>query len=136
MKNKLRLTERNLISLIKKIISEQTPEEIAAQYGRDVNLNLLPNYATAQPAAQPTTQPGTQPGTQSGTQPGTQPIAIQLETQPSQQTNNINDYLQDFSGNLINTITDTIVNEIIYGFDASNNITDTNFPTFYFTYRR
>lgn len=71
MKNKLRLTERNLINLIKKIISEQTPEEIAAQYGRDVNLNLLPNYATAQPGTQPTAQPGTQPIAQ----PGTQPVA-------------------------------------------------------------
>ena len=72
-----------------------------------------------------------------GTQPReTQPIGTQPGIQPSQQTNNINDYLQDFSGNLINTITDTIVNEIIYGFDASNNITDTNSPTFYFTYRR
>lgn len=71
MKNKLRLTERNLINLIKKIISEQTPEEIAAQYGRDVNLNLLPNYATAQPGTQPTTQPTAQ----LATQPTAQPVA-------------------------------------------------------------
>lgn len=71
MKNKLRLTERNLINLIKKIISEQTPEEIAAQYGRDVNLNLLPNYATAQPGTQPTTQPTAQ----LVTQPTAQPVA-------------------------------------------------------------
>jgi hypothetical protein len=60
MKKKLHITERNFINLIKKIVLEQqTPEELAAQYGRDVNLNLLPNYATAaaqQPAAQPAAQ--------------------------------------------------------------------------------
>lgn len=65
MKKKLHITERNLINLIKKIVLEQqTPEELAAQYGRDVNLNLLPNYATAaaqQPAAQ---QPAAQPAAQ------------------------------------------------------------------------
>jgi hypothetical protein len=56
MKKKLHINERNFINLIKKIVLEQqTPEELAAQYGRDVNLNLLPDYATsaAQPAAQP-----------------------------------------------------------------------------------
>lgn len=83
MKNKLRLTERNLINLIKKIISEQTPEEIAAQYGRDVNLNLLPNYATAQPGTQPAAQPGTQPTAQPGTQPIAQPTAQRQVACPS-----------------------------------------------------
>jgi hypothetical protein len=67
MKNKLRLTERNFINLIKKIVLEQTAEELAAEYGRDVNLNLLPNYATA--------QPGTQLGTQPTEQPTAQPAA-------------------------------------------------------------
>jgi len=50
MKKKLHITERNFINLIKKIVLEQqTPEELAAQYGRDI----MPNYATlVQPVSQ------------------------------------------------------------------------------------
>lgn len=54
MKTKIRLTETNLISLIKRILLEQTPEELAAQYGRQTNLEMLPNYASGE---QTVTQP-------------------------------------------------------------------------------
>jgi hypothetical protein len=61
MKKKLHITEINFINLIKKIVLEQqTPEELAAQYGRDVNLNLLPDYATAAAQQQPAAQPAAQ----------------------------------------------------------------------------
>jgi len=65
-----------------------------------------------------------------------QPIGTQQTPIQQTQSNNTNFYSEDFSGNLINTITDTIMNELLYGLDISNNITDTNLPTFYFTYRR
>ena len=58
MRKLMQINENKLIGIIKNMLLEQSPEELAAQYGRDVNLNLLPNYATAeQPAEQPAQQP-------------------------------------------------------------------------------
>jgi len=59
MKKLMQINENNLVGIIKNMLLEQSAEEIAAQYGRDVNLNMLPTQGVpaAQPAAvQPTQQ--------------------------------------------------------------------------------
>ena len=64
MRKLMQINESKLIRVIKNMLLEQSAEEMAAQYGRDVNLNLLPDYATGQPAAQPAAQPVAQPAAQ------------------------------------------------------------------------
>lgn len=60
MKNKLRLTERNFINLIKKIVLEQTPtpEELAAEYG--ISAQTLADRQQQQSGTQPAAQPAAQ----------------------------------------------------------------------------
>jgi len=51
MRKLMQISENNLVGIIKNMLLEQSAEEIASQYGRDVNLNMLPTQGV--PAVQP-----------------------------------------------------------------------------------